>query len=178
MTKRPCTWGAAQAELGLGIGGLLLLIALLACLGANVGVRVGLRILFPPLTFATAAVSTELRVLEPGYVPPGSGEPSIGTYGGDDGYRELTAVYPGGLVVLESNRNLLVGECERIVEVWGAEESCFGTTRDSQTPNRELPLRDGSLLLRKDDTWVALSGLSDQELIKVAKSLLPLSRSR
>ncbi len=162
-----------RIALGLGIGGFLL-IGLLACVAAGIsGVLMGLtplaQTLFAPITWHDAAASTELVVYEPGFVPSGSGEPHIATYGADDDYRELTAIYPGGLAVIENNRGLLDGGCEQRIAVQSAENYCFAVVK--ATSVLEFPERNRALVLHKGDTWIALSGATDDELIQVAESL-------
>jgi hypothetical protein len=173
MIQYSSRWTGTGPWLRLGIVCALMVSVLVACLVVGTAMQAWFRVTFPPLTYASAASATELSVYEPHDVPAGYGEPDIGTYGGDDGYRELVAVYPGGLTLLESNRRLLTGECAQRMHIRGAEESCFGIAKGSQA--FELPGSSRALVLRRDSTWIALSGASDPELVRIAESFKQIS---
>ena len=111
-----------------------------------------------------AAAQTDLPVFAPASVPPGSGKPEISAFEAGSSVKIVEAAYPGGLQVVQANGRTAPSRGAAPVEVRGADEA-------------EWVTEDGgrALLLRRGDTWIALSGLSnDRELVRIAESLTPV----
>ncbi len=105
-------------------------------------------------------------VYKPAYLPHGVSYPTIRvTTSGPS--ETMTATYAGGLVLRQTNQGLqdIAGSASlQPAAVPGAEEAGFAEWRGVR-----------SLLLRKGDAWVVLSGQPDPELVRVAGSLEPLA---
>jgi hypothetical protein len=153
--RSPWVWVAA------GCGGLLIL-GVLACVAfAIVGGFAARKVADQVEAGAThswseTASRTDLQVYEPGYLPRGAGTPEIMTFGLGSALQTVAATYPGGLQILEVNRNE-GSNARREVTVRGAERAYIADS--------------GALVVRKGSTWITLDGLPEDALIRIAESL-------
>ena len=114
----------------------------------------------PATTWEDVASKVTFVPYRPSYLPPDAGTPGFRIFRPYEHFEEVVITYENGLVIKEGNfeteNNL--GE-EQPTQVRGAEEARFDKF-DERT-----------LVFRKVDTWVMLSGVSDEELLRVAESM-------
>lgn len=149
-------------RLGVAAGGCLVLL-LMACTALALLNRDRLAGLFPETvgSWTEAASRVSITVYAPGYVPPGAGEPRIGVSRPIPEVEQVEALYPSGLSISQSIAYTADQDGDRgePLEVAGAEEAYIG----------DIPMR--MLQVRKGNTWIALTGAPDAELLRVAASL-------
>jgi len=156
---------------GVGIGGCLLII-LLVCVAAGAFGSFFANEISDELqsktatTWSEAATFTDLTLYEPTYLPEGSGQVTIDIFGVGGLLQTATATYESKLAIYEVNRNADTSSSSSTesVEVEGADEARWSSENAERTLN-----------IRKGDTWIALSRISDDELLKVGASLRAVS---
>lgn len=115
--------------------------------------------------YAEVANRVSFQLYQPSYLPPGAGEPLHRVPASSQDVQEVTARYPGGLILEQSSEQTVVGGATtQPVKVQGAEEAFFSD------------FAQRTLVFRKGNTWINLAGAEDEELIKVAESLRPVQR--
>lgn len=147
-----------------------LLIALVVCAVCGVVGAFWVRVLGDELersivrSWPEAAAQTDLPIFAPSSLPAGSGTPEISAFEAGSAVKLVEAVYPGGLQVVQTNGRTTPSSRAEPVQVRGADEAEWVTENGGR-----------SLLLRRDKTWIGLSGLSDdRELVRVGESLAPV----
>jgi hypothetical protein len=163
LPRRP--WARVAIGAGILIALTMLILGAVVAVGRTALDMIGLHVdLAATHSWSEAASRTQLRVYQPAYLPAISGTPEIRTASLGEIAQDLTAEYPGGLTISESEGPSASGDPIEAVSVRGAERAYFDTFEGARI-----------LVVGKGDTWVLLSGLEDQELIRVAESLRPVA---
>ncbi len=149
----------------MGLGGIVLLATLAAAVLWAVGFlamhAIGGEVSMTAMTsWQEAAGETRLEVYEPGYLPQGTGEPELNTFGFLGLIPELEAAYPSGLVIVERDSGPTHG-CGEPAEVRGVVEACFGAADSGAR----------ALAVKRGNTWIQVIGIGDDEAVRVAQSL-------
>lgn len=108
---------------------------------------------------------TDIEVYAPKYVPSGAGKPQIVALG-VGGFKTVQAKYTNSpLVIAESNNGGNDNsQNKRNAQVNGAKEAWF---TDNKNGN--------SLVVHKGSTWIIITGVKDDEMLKIANSLYKVS---
>lgn len=162
-TSRRGFWTGFFVGPGGGVLVAVLAAALLSALGFLAMHAIGGEVSMTPMTnWREAASETRLEVYEPGYLPPGTGEPELNTSGFLGLIPELEAAYPSGLMIVERDSGP-AHDCGEAVQVRGVAEACFGTADSGAR----------ALAVKRGDTWIQVIGIADEEAVRVAESLRP-----
>lgn len=151
--------------LGVGVAGCLLVVAIVCIAVLVFGRGLSARLVGDPAkSWADAASQVEVELYEPGYLPPGAGQPRIGIFRPAEGVEEIRVGYPNGITIEESNaRTEFTGMATAAATIDIADEAYF-----VENNSRRLVINLGGTSF---GTWIILSGAPDEQLVQIGESL-------